>query len=98
MPEAATQAAVATPQPAPVKDDELRWKQVMGLACDVAVEIPVPEFTVKKLLKMETKMVVESKWVTSANLPLKVNGELIAWCEFEVLGNKLAVRLTELAL
>jgi hypothetical protein len=29
---------------------------------------------------------------------LKVNGELIAWCEFEVLGNKLAVRLTELAL
>jgi flagellar motor switch/type III secretory pathway protein FliN len=98
MPEAATQVALATPEPAPLKDGDLRWKQVMGLACNVAVEIPVPEFTVKQLLKMKTKMVVETKWTTSANLPLKVNGELIAWCEFEVLGNKLAVRLTELAL
>jgi flagellar motor switch/type III secretory pathway protein FliN len=97
MSEAATQPAVAAPEPAPQPDGDLRWKQVMGLPCSVAVEIPVPEFTVKRLLDLEIKSVLETKWTTTANLPLKVNGELIAWCEFEVLGNRLAVRLTELA-
>jgi flagellar motor switch/type III secretory pathway protein FliN len=70
----------------------------MGLPCDVAVEIAVPEFTVKKLIELEIESIVRTNWTTTANLPLKVNGELIGWCEFEVLGNRLAVRLTELAL
>jgi flagellar motor switch/type III secretory pathway protein FliN len=98
MPEtAATQPAVAAPEASHQPDVDPRWTQVMGLPCNVAVQIPVPEFTVKQLLEFETGSVVKTNWTTTANLPLKVNGELIAWCEFEVLGNRLAVRVTELA-
>lgn len=98
MPEAATQDAVAAAETSTQYDNDVRWKQVMGLPCDVVVEIAVPEFTVKKLMELEIESIVETNWTTTANLPLKVNGELIGWCEFEVLGNRLAVRLTELAL
>ncbi|HZQ17830.1 MAG TPA: FliM/FliN family flagellar motor C-terminal domain-containing protein [Terriglobales bacterium] len=97
MSQSATHAAVAGTQSDAQSDNDLRWKQVMGLPCDVAVEIAVPEFTVKNLMGLEIESVVETDWTTTANLPLKVNGELIGWCEFEVLGNRLAVRLTELA-
>jgi flagellar motor switch/type III secretory pathway protein FliN len=96
--EAAAQAAVAARENTPQSEGDARWKQVMGMPCNVAIEIPVPEFTVKDLMELEVKSIAETKWTTTANLPLKVNGELIAWCEFEVLGNRLAVRLTELAL
>jgi len=101
MPEAATKPAVVPdpgPQPKPQPKDDERWEKAWGLPCNVSIEIPALEFTVEKLLRLEPKSIVRTQWTTSANLPLKVNGELIAWCEFEVLGNRLAVRLTELAL
>ena len=78
-------------------EEEVRWKQLLGLPCSVSVEIPVAAFTASKLLQIEAGGVIASQWATTSNLPLKVNGEFIAWCEFEVLGNRLAVRLTELA-
>ncbi len=69
----------------------------MRLPCSVTIVVPLPGFKVKDLLGLRPKSVVASHWPTSDNLPLKVNGELMAWCEFEVLGSRLAVRLTELA-
>jgi flagellar motor switch/type III secretory pathway protein FliN len=33
----------------------------------------------------------------SGDVPLWVNGQVIAWCEFEVVHERLGVRLTELA-
>lgn len=97
MPEAATKVAVV-PESTSQPNENERWKKAWALPCDVSVEISVREFTVRKLLQLEPKSIVSTQWTTSANLPLKINGELIAWCEFEVLGNRLAVRLTELAL
>jgi len=102
MPEAATQTAVAAPASAPAAqpvqpDDDPRWKQVMTLPCSVTVEVPIPGFTAKDLLHLEANSLVRSTWAVTANLPMKVNGEMIAWCEFEILGNRLAIRVTELA-
>lgn len=77
--------------------DDPRWRQAVRLPCSVGVLVPVPGFRVKDLLGLRPKSVIASHWATTENLPFKVNGELIAWCEFEVLGNRLAVRLTELA-
>lgn len=96
MAEAATQTAFAGPEPVPAPDDGARWKDVLGLPCTVSVEIPLAAFTVKDLLNLEPQMVISSEWATTSNLPLRVNGEAVAWCEFEVLGNQLAIRLTEL--
>lgn len=97
MPEAATQTAFAAPQPAPPPDEAERWKDVLGLPCTISVEIPIAGFTVEDMLNLEPQVVISSAWATTSNVPLRVNGEAVAWCEFEVLGNQLAIRLTELA-
>jgi len=97
MAEAATQTAFAGPEPVLSQDEAAGWKNVLGLPCTISVEIPLPAFTVKDLLNLEPQVVISSDWATTSNLPLRVNGEAVAWCEFEVLGNQLAIRLTELA-
>ena len=76
---------------------ESKWKQAERLPCQVSVEVPIPGFTLSTLLTLQAASVVSSRRPTTANLPLRVNGELIAWCEFEVFGTRLSVRFTELA-
>src|SRR5436305_1310199 len=97
MPEAATQTVFAAPEPVLPPDEIARWKDVLGLPCTICVEIPIAAFTVKDMLNLEPQVVISSAWATTSNVPLRVNGEAVAWCEFEVLGNQLAIRLTELA-
>jgi flagellar motor switch/type III secretory pathway protein FliN len=76
---------------------ELRWAQAEGLPCKLSVQAPVPGFTLKDLLNLRPQSIIRSQLATSASPPLRVNGEVVAWCDFEVLGARLAVRLTELA-
>lgn len=97
MPEAATQLkSTAGPTDAAV-DKTAQWHQVMGLPCRISVEVRVSSFAVKDLLRLAPQAIVSSQSLTTANLPVKVNGVPIGWCEFEVLGNRVAVRLTEIA-
>jgi flagellar motor switch/type III secretory pathway protein FliN len=98
MPQTAAQAATA-PAPANLSEDvrELRWSQAESLPCKLSVQAKVPGFTLKDLLNLGPKSIIRSQLPTSASPPLRVNGEVIAWCDFEVLGSRLAVRLTELA-
>ena len=77
--------------------DDARWKQVQMLPCHLSVEARVPGFTLQDLLNLRKQSIVRSQLATSTSPPLRVNGEVEGWCEFEVLGNRLAVRLTELA-
>jgi flagellar motor switch/type III secretory pathway protein FliN len=77
--------------------EEPRWQPVLGLACQLTVDLPLPGFKVSDLLRLQTGMVVGTSWPVGHDVPLLVNGTLIGWSEFEVVGNHLAVRLTELA-
>jgi flagellar motor switch/type III secretory pathway protein FliN len=70
---------------------------VPWLICDVALEIPVAHFTVRDLLNLRKGSIVETTCHHTRDLPLRANGQLICWTEFEVIGNKLAVRITESA-
>ena len=92
-------AAAAQPKPATPVADPLaeRWREVEALPCVLAVEIPVPNFTVGDLVHLEPSRIVATGWTVGQDVPLSVNGELIAWSEFEVARDRLAVRLTELA-
>jgi DNA-binding NtrC family response regulator len=63
----------------------------------LTVEIPLPGFTVGDLVHLERGRIIATRWTVGQDVPLRVNGELIAWSEFEVLQSFLAVRLTELA-
>jgi len=73
------------------------WAHVLGLPCTLTVDMPMPGFTVADVLRLQANAVVDSHWRVGVDVPLRLNGELIASGEFEVVGNHLAVRLTELA-
>jgi flagellar motor switch/type III secretory pathway protein FliN len=88
-------AAAASPKSEPVEADP--WARVENLPCVLTVEIPVPGFTVSDLVHMTRGRVIAASWIVGQDVPLRINGELIAWCEFEVVRGHLAVRLTELA-
>jgi flagellar motor switch/type III secretory pathway protein FliN len=72
--------------------DSIPW-----LPCTLALDIPVVKFTVRDLLGLTMGTVVETAYHQSSDLPLRVNGQLVGWTEFEVVGDRLAVRLTDLS-
>jgi flagellar motor switch protein FliN/FliY len=100
-------AAAAQPKPAaasPVASGDAAadplaesWRRVEALPCLLTIEIPVPGFTVADLVHLERGRIIATRWTVGQDVPLRVNGELIAWSEFEVVQNRLAIRLTELA-
>jgi len=67
------------------------------LPCTLALDIPVARFTVGDLLRLAYGSIVETAYHQSSDLPLRVNGQLVGWTEFEVVGERLAVRLTDLS-
>jgi flagellar motor switch protein FliN/FliY len=74
-----------------------RWLRLEALPCLLTVEIAVPGFTVSDLVHLHRGRIVVTRWTVGQDVPLRVNDELIAWSEFEIVQNRLAVRLTELA-
>ncbi len=73
-----------------------RWADYSWLMCNVNVDIPVKGFNVRQLLRLEPGVVVESSWEQAKELPLHVNGEQIGLAQFDVVGDRLAVRISEL--
>lgn len=74
-----------------------RWKPVLGLRCELTVELPLPDFKIADLLKLRAGSVVDAHWRVGQDVPLRLNATLIGWSEFDVVVGNLAVRLTELA-
>ncbi len=87
-------AVVAQPENS-VADPEA-WAQALPLPCRLTVDVPLPGFTVADALRLRRGSVINSHWRVGTDIPLRLNGELIARGEFEVVGNHLAVRITEL--
>ena len=77
---------------------EDKWAHVQEMACDLSVELAVPGFRVRDMIRLGKGMVLDSHWPVGNDVPLRMNGKLLAWCEFEVIENRLAVRVTELGL
>ncbi len=67
------------------------------LKCTVFVELPVTRTTVRELLALAPGSILETSCKATSDLPVRVNGVLIGWAEFDVVSNHLAVRITELA-
>jgi flagellar motor switch/type III secretory pathway protein FliN len=72
--------------------DLLPW-----LPCTLALDIPVAKFTVRHLLELSRGSIVQTHYHQSSDLPLRATGQLVGWTEFEVVGERLAVRLTDLS-
>ena len=70
---------------------------MLWLPCRLTVDLRLREFTVGDVLRLDGQSVVDGHWNQNADVPIMVNGHLIAWAEFEVVGERLAVRVTRLA-
>lgn len=81
---------VTPPKPGSA-EDLLPW-----LPCTLGLEVPAIDFTVGYLLKLKPGSLVRTQCHQSTDLPLNVNGVLMAWTEFEVVGERLAARITDL--
>jgi flagellar motor switch protein FliN/FliY len=73
------------------------WRAFQLLPCRLSLEIPVPGFTVSTLLRLAPNDVINTHWLQGSDVPLRVNGKLIGWTEFEVINDHLAARLTQIA-
>jgi len=82
------------PEPA---ERSAAWAQVLYLPCQLSVDLPLPKYRVADVLCLQPGSIVTTQWRVGADVPLQVNGELVAWGEFEVIENRLVLRLTELA-
>jgi len=90
--ETPTSPAKSTTEPGQDLAEAFGW-----LPCQVSLEIPIINFTVGDLLRLGKGAVAETACLSTSDIPLRANGLLIAWTEFEVIGDRLALRITELA-
>lgn len=95
-------ATTTSPASKPIKAHALAGKQPSAeellpwLPCTLALELPVVNFTVGCLLNLKPGSLVYTSSHQSSDIPLHVNGVLMAWTEFEVVGERLAARITDL--
>ena len=66
------------------------------LPCSLTLDVSIPNFTIGDLLRLKAGSIVETEWPYVNDVPLRANGKLIGWAKFEVLGEHLATRITEL--
>jgi flagellar motor switch/type III secretory pathway protein FliN len=93
-------AAVKTakdPQAEPAVEIKNPTEAFGWLPCHLSLEAHVTKFTVGDLLRLTKGSIVETNCLATSDIPVRANGLLIALSEFEVIGNRLAVRITELA-
>jgi flagellar motor switch/type III secretory pathway protein FliN len=83
------------------EDSEERKFSLAGLAAKLPLQldlrVPLPTFRVQQLLSLEKGQVIETVWPHTEDLPLWSGGVQLVWTEFEVVDQKLAVRVTRLA-
>ncbi len=67
------------------------------LPCTLVLEVPAIAFSVGSLMGLRAGSLVQTGAQQNEDLSLKVNGQLVGTVEFDVVGERLAVRLTGMA-
>ncbi len=75
---------------------DVESRGIPPLPVQLDVYIPLPSFRVRDLLSLEKGRVLASNWQSSEDLPLWAGQVQLVWTEFEVVDQKLAVRVTRL--
>jgi flagellar motor switch/type III secretory pathway protein FliN len=75
-------------------DPLLRFR---ALPCRLVLEVPVTDFTVGTLMRLQTGSIIETAAQHNEDLLLHVNGQLVGTVKFDVTRDRLAVRLTGVA-
>jgi len=75
---------------------EERWQSVMVLPCRLRAALAIPKFKVRQAVALHVGSVVNTGSEEGSNVPLFINGQLIGWGRFEVVGSRLAIQIAEL--
>lgn len=103
---AVAEAPVQRMQPAPadasaptlvVNRAEDPWAGYLHVSTSLAADAAVVGLTVRELFRLEKGSIVATGQPVESNVPMRAGGALIGWCEFQVVGERLAVRVAELA-
>ena len=74
-----------------------QWPLLARMPLKLIVRVKLPAFRVADLLSLASGQTLRTVWPATEDVPLYIGGVQLAWCEFEVVDSKMAVRLTRLA-
>jgi flagellar motor switch/type III secretory pathway protein FliN len=88
------QQAASSPD---ILHDPRQWGPMLELPCDLTLDLPIPDFRVADLLRLQQGDLLDTKWAQSEDVPVRINDQLVAWAEFEAIDGTLGMRITEWA-
>ncbi len=81
----------------PELEEHPQWSTLSRLPLRVTVGVPLPRFKVRDLLALAAGQFCLSAWSSTTDVPVEVGSAQLSWAEFEVVEQRMAVRLTRLA-
>jgi flagellar motor switch protein FliN/FliY len=72
------------------------WPMISRLAVSLAARIPINRFRVRDLLVLAPGQTIITEWAATEDVPLLAGDLQVGWSEFEVVGRKMALRVTRL--
>ena len=78
-------------------EEHQAWPLISRLPVMLMVQIGLTRLRVKDLLELKVGQVLTSEWSELRDVPLSVGQVRLGWSEFEISGQRLSVRLTQLA-
>jgi Type III flagellar switch regulator (C-ring) FliN C-term len=73
------------------------WPLLQRLPMRLSAGIPLPGFRVRDLVGLKPGLMLRSSWLSTDDVPLKIGSVQLSWSEFEVVEQRMAIRLTRLA-
>ena len=73
------------------------WTGLLHVSTAIAIDVSIVGLTVRELFRLEKGSIVVTGHPVGSNVPVQAGGSLIGWGEFQVVGDRLAVRVAELA-
>ena len=72
------------------------WPMISRLSVTLAARIPMNAFRVRDLLALAAGQTIATAWAATEDVPLLAGELQVGWTEFEVVGRRMALRLTRL--
>lgn len=73
------------------------WGELLLVSVKVSVEVAIQRLTVRELFRLDVGSVLVSAQQAGANAPVVIGDVALAWGEFQVVEDHLALRVVELA-
>ncbi len=73
------------------------WPLLQRIPMRMTASTPVPHFRVRDLLALHAGALLKTEWLATDDVLLRIGSTQLSWCEFEVVEERMAIRLTRLA-